>query len=156
MPMIVLVMLTVPSTGSCLCSSIFCSPCTRNMGLNVPTLRMAPPPPAPSTTAMVGSACWVTSWLFSVVNSSSSSGTGRGRAAGAGVGLGLGDEVGDDLAEIVGIPAGALVDTRAVAPALGHIDVPAHDVEHPAGDVARLGASQPHDEGRDVVGVGGV
>ena len=44
-------------------------------GLKVPILAITPPPPKPRTTGMVGRARWVTSWLFSVVNSSSDSGS---------------------------------------------------------------------------------
>ena len=67
--------LTVPATGIGANSSMACSPCTSIAGLNEPMFDMAPPPPTPSTTAIVGSTFWSVSAVFSVVNSSSSKGS---------------------------------------------------------------------------------
>src|SRR4051812_40272966 len=75
---------------------------------------------------------------------------GRGLAARVGVGPSLGDQAGDELAELADLPPRALVLRRSGHPALGHRDVAALDVEHPAGDVAGAAAAQPGDQRRDV------
>ena len=64
-----------PSGGTSRARVTDSSPWTSMTGLKVPILAITPPPPKPRTTGMVGRARWVTSWLFSVVNSSSDSGS---------------------------------------------------------------------------------
>src|SRR4051794_34856216 len=73
-----------------------------------------------------------------------------GGSAGVGVLARGGNQAGDDLAELARLPACALVLRRAGDPALGDGHVAALDVEHAAGDVARLGAAEPDHERRDV------
>jgi hypothetical protein len=51
-------------------TSIACSPCTSIAQLMSPKLGILPAP-MPTITGNVGSTCCLTSWLFSVVNSSS-------------------------------------------------------------------------------------
>ena len=70
MPVILLVVLIVPSGGIGWCSSIASCPCTSIAGLKVPILPNAPPP-MPTITAKVGSTCCGTPEVFSVVNGSS-------------------------------------------------------------------------------------
>jgi hypothetical protein len=67
-PMIVDCTDTVPSTGRGRCRVTACWPWTNMAGLKVPMLANAPlERPKPITTGKVGSTCWGTPEVFSVV-----------------------------------------------------------------------------------------
>ena len=74
MPTTRVVLTIVPSVGIGPNTSTRCSPCTSIAQLMSPKLGMPPPPAIPTITGNVGSASCFTSWLFSVVNSSSKPG----------------------------------------------------------------------------------
>ena len=62
---------SAPAAGSGAKSRISCEPCSSLPQLNEPTSEAAPNP-MQQITAKVGSTCWGTSWLFSVVKARSS------------------------------------------------------------------------------------
>src|SRR5262249_23040113 len=75
MPVTVEVTVTSALTGSGRCSTNDCSPWTIWNGSTSPQLGPRAPRAWAARTAKVGSTCWATSWLFSVVNGSSVSGS---------------------------------------------------------------------------------